>query len=169
MNQKQGEVLVQASHPLDEHTLPAPAVSSPTSTFAPPCMWQPLNMDDTHRIYENILSRYMEWADLPRGPHFFCPKVNDDDGEDYDSPGPPITDITPEEKRERIQCAQRRKALTYDLSLLLGIDQETVGDWIHDWTTRVNACLTNCDSCILAYHMQRKPFLKTLREYVTSL
>lgn len=124
--------------------------------------------DDTARIYERILTQYMEWADFPRGPHFFCPKVDDEDDEDYNSPGPPTTDITPEEKRKRIKDAESRRDVTYELSLMLGIARDTVGDWYNDWDTRVEACLTSCDKCILTYHMHRKAFLKGLREYVTS-
>lgn len=122
--------------------------------------------EDTSRIYDNILTGFEKWAKLPQDPHLFCPKINDDDEEDYDSPGPPTTQISAEEKQQRIQSAQERKELTYDLSLLLGISKEQVGEWVDDWKQRTETFFVKCDACILAYHMHRKVFLKKLREYV---
>lgn len=120
--------------------------------------------EDTSRIYENISDCYQKWAKLEDGPHLFCPKVDEDDEEDYASPGPPVTEITSKEKQRRIEAARERKELTYDLALLLGISRQQVGDWVDVWTQRVEIHLTRCDACILAYHMHRKVFLKKLRE-----
>lgn len=122
--------------------------------------------EDTSRIYEGITHSYEQWAELAESPHLLCPKINDEDDEDYSSPGPPTTGITVQERQQRIQDAQRRKELTYDLSLLLGITKEQSGGWIEQWTERIESFLTKCDGCILGYHMHRKIFLKKLREYV---
>lgn len=121
--------------------------------------------EDTSRIYEKITDSYELWAGLPEEPHLLCPKVNDDDEEDYSALGPQTTTgITLEEKQHRIQDAQRRTELTYDLSLLLGISKEQAGGWIEQWTERIELFLTKCDACILTYHMHRKVFLKKLLE-----
>lgn len=125
--------------------------------------------EDTSRIYEKITESYEQWAGLPEEGHLLCPKTNDEDEEDYTAPGPSTTGITLEEKQQRIQDAQRRTELTYDLSLLLGISKEQSGGWIEQWTERIEIFLTKCDSCILGYHMHRKVFLKKLLEWVMAL
>lgn len=119
---------------------------------------------DTDEIYDDIVKRYEEWRQLGTDEHLLCPKVNDDDDEDYANPGPPVTNITAAEKAQRIQDAQHRRDLTYHLSLLLGISYEMAGGWVEPWTEGIEHCLTKCDACILYYHMQRKAFLKKLRE-----
>lgn len=124
--------------------------------------------EDTSRIYNGITRSYAEWERLPETPHLLCPKVNDDDDEDYANEGPPTTGISAEEKQQRIQDARRRKEVTYDLALLLGISKEQSGGWLDEWTQRTESFLTKCDGCILGYHMHRKAFLKKLRECVAS-
>lgn len=119
---------------------------------------------DTNRIYDDITRSYEQWIGLPEKPHLLCPKVEDEDEEDYQSPGPPTTNITAAEKQQRIQDAQHRKELTYDLALLLGISKEQSGGWLDRWQERTELFLTKCDGCISAYHMYRKTFIKKLRE-----
>lgn len=125
--------------------------------------------EDTSRIYEKITESYEQWAGLPEEPHLLCPKINDEDEEDYSVPGHSTTGITVGEKSQRIQDSQRRTELTYDLSLLLGISKEQSGGWIEQWTERIESYLTKCDACILGYHMHRKVFLKKLLEWVMTL
>lgn len=121
--------------------------------------------DDTNRIYAKITESYEQWAGLPEELHLLCPKISDEDEEDYSDPGPQtITGITLEEKQKRMQDFEQRTELTYDLSLLLGISKEQSGGWIEQWTERIEKFLTNCDACILGYHMHRKVFLKKLLE-----
>lgn len=120
--------------------------------------------EETTRIYDGIAKVWTQWQPLDNVKHLLCPKVNDDDDEDYSSPGPPVTDITAEEKAQRIQDAQHRRDLTYQLALLLGIDEDMSIGWLEPWTEGIERCLTKCDSCILYYHMHRKAFLKKLRE-----
>ncbi|CAN8100170.1 unnamed protein product [Discula destructiva] len=122
-------------------------------------------MDDaTDRIYDDITHAYEEWKLLDPDKHLLCPKINDEDEEDYASPGPPVTAITLAEKAQRIQESQGRRNLTYELTLLLGITHDMSRGWIEPWTEAIERCLTKCDACILNYHMQRKAFLKKLRE-----
>lgn len=120
--------------------------------------------EDTNRIYDDITDAYDEWKHLDTEKHLLCPKINDEDEEDYESPGPPVTKITAEEKDKRIQDAQRRRDLTYQLTLLLGITREMSSGWIEPWTDGIERCLKKCDACVLYYHMHRKAFLKKLRE-----
>lgn len=122
-------------------------------------------MDDaTNRIYDEITAAYEKWKHLDQSKHLLCPKVDDDDEEDYASSGPPLTNISVVEREERIRAAQERRELTYVLSLLMGIAVEMSVGWIEPWKKGIEAALTRCDSCILNYHMHRKTFLKKLRE-----
>lgn len=122
-------------------------------------------MDDaTERLYDEITAAYEKWKQLDQVKHLLCPKVDDEDEEDYGSSGPPLTNISVAERETRIQDAQERKELTYQLSLLMGISSEMSVGWIDPWKKGTEKFLTTCDSCILNYHMYRKAFLKKLRE-----
>lgn len=122
-------------------------------------------MDETtSNLYDKVVKAFQEWEQLDGTKHYLCPKVDDEDDEDYTSPGPPITTITAEEKAQRIQDAHHRTELTYQLSLLLGIAYNQSGGLVEQWSDGIERCLTKCDACILNYHMQRKTFLKKLRE-----
>lgn len=122
-------------------------------------------MDDaTNRLYDEITAAYEKWKQLDQIKHLFCPKIDDEDEEDYGSTGPPLTNISVAERDKRIQDAQERQELSYELSLLMGISSEMSVGWIEPWKKGIERCLTRCDSCILNYHMQRKSFLKKLRE-----
>lgn len=122
-------------------------------------------MDDaTNRLYDEITAAYEKWGHLDQIKHLFCPKVDDEDEEDYGSTGTPLTNISAAEREQRIQDARERRELTYELSLLMGISTEMSAGWIEPWKKGVEKFLTKCDCCILNYHMQRKAFLKKLRE-----
>lgn len=122
-------------------------------------------MDDaTDRIYDGITAAYEKWKHLDQTKHLLCPKVDEEDEEDYTSTGPPLTNISVAEREKRIRDAQERQDLTYQLSLLMGIASEMSVGWIEPWKKGIEASLTRCDSCILNYHMHRKAFLKKLRE-----
>ncbi|KAJ4408860.1 DEAD-box type RNA helicase [Gnomoniopsis sp. IMI 355080] len=122
-------------------------------------------MDDaTNRLYDEITAAYEKWGHLDQIKHLFCPKIDDEDEEDYGSTGPPLTDISVAERDKRIQDAQERRELTYELSLLMGISTDMSVGWIEPWKKGVEKFLTKCDTCILNYHMHRKAFLKKLRE-----
>lgn len=122
-------------------------------------------MDDaTSRIYDGLTEAYEKWKHLDQTKHLLCPKVNNEDEEDYASTGPPLTNISVAEREKRIQDAQERLELTYELSLLMGISSEMSVGWLEPWKKDIEKFLSTCDCCILKYHMHRKAFLKKLRE-----
>ncbi|ROV94898.1 hypothetical protein VSDG_07052 [Cytospora chrysosperma] len=118
-------------------------------------------MDETNRLYEGVTESYKEWVIIPAEHHLLCPKLNDEDDEDYRDPGP--SEITAEEKERRIRDAQRRVELTYDLSLLVGITEEQSSGLKEQWIDRTESFLTKCDACVLRWHMHRKKFFEKLQ------
>jgi senataxin len=119
-------------------------------------------MDETNRLYEGVTESYKEWVIIPAEHHLLCPKLHDEDDEDYRDPGP-SSEITAEEKERRIRDAQRRVELTYDLSLLVGITEEQSSGLKEQWIDRTESFLTKCDACVLHWHMHRKKFFEKLQ------
>ncbi|KAI3397342.1 hypothetical protein diail_11000 [Diaporthe ilicicola] len=119
-------------------------------------------MDDTNRLYEGVTESYQEWINIPEEHHLLCPKTHDDDFEDYAS-ADPSSEISTEQKEQRIQEGRRRVELTYDLSLLVGITEEQSGGWKEQWIERTESFLTKCDACVLRWHMHRKKFFEKLQ------
>lgn len=116
------------------------------------------------RVYDGITKSYEMWIRYPGNHHSFCPKIDDTDYEDYNDATAPGDEISIEEKQKRIEDAQERAEISYDLSLMLGIQKEAARGWLEQWVERTNSHLTSCDSCILSWHMGRKRFSKKLRE-----
>lgn len=119
-------------------------------------------MDETNRIYEGVTESYKEWVTIPQEYHLLCPKLHDEDDEDYKDPGPSSA-ITAEEKEQRIQDSLRRVELTYDLSLLVGITEEQSSGLKEQWIDRTESFLTKCDACVRRWHMHRKKFFEKLQ------
>ncbi|KAK7740756.1 DEAD-box type RNA helicase [Cytospora paraplurivora] len=119
-------------------------------------------MDETNRLYEGVTESYKEWVTIQPEHHLLCPKLSDEDDEDYRDHGPSSA-ITAEEKEQRLQDAQRRVDLTYDLSLLLGITEEQSSGLKEQWIDRTEFFLTKCDACVLRWHMHRKKFFEKLQ------
>ena len=114
-------------------------------------------MDDFHKLEK-----------IPPGPHLFCPKIDDNDAEDYDDAEEPQEpgEITAAEKQQRIDEGKARAHVAYRLSYLLFFPERTT-TWLNTWTKRVEECLTNCDHCVRNWHLGREPFLKATLEYVS--
>lgn len=93
-----------------------------------------MDVADDERIYSRIDAAWTEWKDLDQDKHLLCPKVNDEDEEDYTSPGPTVTNVTAEEKAEKIQDAQHRRDLTIQLLLMLGLGHDMTRNWLEPWT-----------------------------------
>ena len=104
--------------------------------------------------------------DYPPDAHLFCPKLDDLDDAIYDPPEAPDDTITAEEKHKRLEDARDRQITAYYLSILLSIEQEEAKMWRQTWETRVEQCLSVCDSCVRMWHKQRTQFLEALIECV---
>lgn len=116
-------------------------------------------MDDTNRLYEGVTESYQEWINIPENCHLLCPRTTDGDDNDDE----PYSGIGPKEQERRIEEARRRVELTYDLSLLLGITEEQSSGWKEQWIERTEYFLTDCDGCVLRWHMHRKKFFEKLQ------
>lgn len=121
-----------------------------------------LNPDE---LYSMIMDNYHKLEAIPPDLHLLCPKVDDEDLEEYgdtDEPG----GISAEEKKRRIEDAKTRHDITYRLCFLMGLSEEQASTWIEEWAKRLQEFLTKCDRCVRNWHLGREPFLKIVLEYV---
>jgi senataxin len=123
-------------------------------------------MPDAGEIIGALQRHWKTLKEYPEELHLLCPKVNDDDIEDYDRPEEDGTDATAEEKVARIASSVVRRETTVYLSLLLGMDASEHGELIQAWKDIVEKFLHKCDRCIVAWHSMRKAFLGAMKEYV---
>ncbi|KAI0535986.1 SEN1 N terminal-domain-containing protein [Xylaria digitata] len=93
--------------------------------------------------------------------HLFCPRISGDDDEVYEDPDA-VTNISPEEKQQRIENGQARLDLMYSCSLILGLSREAAGPHRPDFDSRCDAFLTTCASCVRNWHKSRAAFLKDI-------
>lgn len=118
---------------------------------------------------EDILEKtYEELRSIPTERHMCCPKISEDDDEDYDdleSPG----EISVAVKEQRIADGNKRLYLLYDCSLILGLPAGSAPILSDEFSKRSNAFLKACASCVRNWHRGRRPFLKRMSEYVTLL
>jgi len=114
----------------------------------------------------NVIQKaFEELRAIPPEHHLCCPKISEEDDEDYEdvtSPG----DIGIEQKQQRIQDSHDRQHTLYNCALILGLQQESQGAFLTEFTERALAVLGSCSNCIRNWHKGRKPFLKRLSQYV---
>ncbi|KAK6225032.1 helicase Sen1 [Colletotrichum tabaci] len=114
---------------------------------------------------EDILEEsYRKFAHIPPQHHLLCPKVDEDDFEDYEDLNTAGETITALEKQERVQQWKERLDTVYWTSLLLAYGKDKAGIWLDDWGTRVAINLHNCDKCVLNWHMYRKKYIQVFSE-----
>ncbi|KOS18097.1 Helicase SEN1 [Escovopsis weberi] len=110
----------------------------------------------------------VEWFDRYQGlhvdHHLLCPRISDDDDENYKSLDDPESAITVDEKKARIQNADERIKITYWNSLIFGFDKEHAGKWLNDYTGRLEKCLRGCPDCVLNWHMKRAQYMRQFSE-----
>lgn len=113
----------------------------------------------------NVIQKaFEELRAIPPEHHLCCPKVSEEDDEDYEdttSPG----DIGIEQKQQRIQDSQDRQHTLYNCALILGLQEESQGAFLTEFTERALAVLGSCSNCIRNWHKGRKPFLKRLSQF----
>ncbi|KXJ93970.1 SEN1 N terminal-domain-containing protein [Microdochium bolleyi] len=101
---------------------------------------------------------------IPPEHHLCCPKISEEDDEDYedlDTPG----EIGIAEKRQRLQNSLDRQDTLYNCALILGLQQESQGAFLTEFSERALAVLGSCSTCIRNWHKGRKPFLKRLSQF----
>jgi senataxin len=118
---------------------------------------------------EEILEHwYKKLGSIPETKHLLCPKVDDDDSEDYSNLSASLGDITFEEKKKRVEEGKERLEIASWNSILFGYDRDKAGVWLTYYSDRMSKCLSNCDKCVLNWHNTRKSFLQKFSEYVSE-
>ncbi|GJN81249.1 DEAD-box type RNA helicase [Purpureocillium lilacinum] len=113
---------------------------------------------------EDLAKWFEELQKLPREHHLLCPKVGPDDDENYKNLEDPESRITVDEKKRRIEDGDRRVEITYWNSLIFGFEKRDAGQWLNEFTTRLESCLRECPACVLNWHMKRKAHLQKFAE-----
>ncbi|KAI0169773.1 SEN1 N terminal-domain-containing protein [Hypoxylon sp. FL1284] len=100
---------------------------------------------------------------FPKGAHLCCPKVSEDDDENYDDPDA-ASSISSALKVQRIQDAKDRLDQAYRCSLILGLPADATGGLGDQFEKRVGNCLQECPPCVRNWHKGRRPFLKEVSQ-----
>jgi senataxin len=101
-------------------------------------------------------------SEIPEGPHPCCPKIGDEDEENYDDLEDPPHMAS--EKKSRIEEGKRRLDLSCKLSLVLGLTDASKERYQSIFDSRVDRYLNFCPGCIKNWHKYRLKFLKQLSE-----
>ena len=122
-------------------------------------------MAEADSIDDILEEWYRKFRKIKKGLHLLCPKVSDDDTEDYDDPEP-SPDLSADEKKRRKEDAEERFVIVAWTSLVFGAGQDKAGIWLVNFSERLEQCLQTCDKCVLNWHMRRKKLLEILSESV---
>lgn len=118
-------------------------------------------------LRQELAKWYDELLKKPLEAHLLCPKICDDDDENYKD----LLDdsvISLDEKKKRIQDGEHRIEITYWNSLIFGFDKKEAGKWLDDFEKRLEHCLNLCPDCVLNWHMKRKAYMQKFSEFVHS-
>ncbi|KAM0561006.1 hypothetical protein ACHAPJ_003506 [Fusarium lateritium] len=96
--------------------------------------------------------------------HLLCPRINDDDNENYRIREDPDSSIPQDEKDSRIQKGKERLEITYWNSLIFGFDKSSQGKWGEQLGERLNGCLKHCADCVYNWHMKRRALLQQFQD-----
>ncbi|KAK8917409.1 Helicase SEN1 [Metarhizium anisopliae] len=119
-------------------------------------------------LNEELAKWYEELQKLPHDCHLLCPKIDSDDRENYKTFDDPESQITVEDKKQRIEDGHHRIEITYWNSLIFGFDKSDAGKWAEEFKDRLEHVLRSCSECVLNWHMQRQVYLQRFSEYATT-
>lgn len=109
-----------------------------------------------------VLDWYKKFEAIPDdGRHLLCPKLSDDDDEDYDDLTESSEEVSLEEKKQRVEDGNDRLDVTYWNCLLMAYGHDGGGEFLRQWNKRVEQNLHSCDKCVTNWHMNRKKYLRT--------
>ncbi|RDA87378.1 hypothetical protein CP532_6981 [Ophiocordyceps camponoti-leonardi (nom. inval.)] len=115
--------------------------------------------------FNELLNKWFEELQkIPTDYHLLCPKISDNDEENYRTLDDPTSKITLAEKKKRIEDGQARIEITYWNSLIFGFDKQEAGKWLDDYTSRLQNCLKECPDCVFNWHSNRKASLQKFSE-----
>ncbi|KAF7532647.1 hypothetical protein G7054_g7758 [Neopestalotiopsis clavispora] len=115
------------------------------------------------KVAEGMPEAYSLFINFPVDEHLLCPRVSEDDEEDYDDLTDP-GDVGIEEKLRRLEAFRRRVGTVYQTSLIFGYEEANAANELREFTNRTNSFLTTCSHCVRTWHRTRKSFLKHLTE-----
>lgn len=115
-------------------------------------------------ISDELGKWFEELQKIPESTHLLCPRIDDDDNENYRILDDPDSQITLEEKKDRIEKGNKRIEITYWNSLIFGFDKKEAGKWLEKFTTRLEESLRSCSECVLNWHMKRQANLQKFSE-----
>ncbi|KAF5138266.1 Helicase SEN1 [Metarhizium anisopliae] len=115
-------------------------------------------------LNEELAKWYEELQKLPHDCHLLCPKIDSDDRENYKTFDDPESQITVEDKKQRIEDGHHRIEITYWNSLIFGFDKSEAGKWAEEFKDRLEHVLRSCSECVLNWHMQRQVYLQRFSE-----
>lgn len=117
-------------------------------------------------INEVVSEWFTKFRAIPADVHILCPKISDDDVEDYAA----LSDTDEGEKRQkRVEEGEERIATVYWSSLLLAMPKAKNEQCMEEFGNRLSGALRKCDKCVMNWHMKRKAFLSKFQEYVITL
>jgi senataxin len=122
----------------------------------------------TKSINEVIDSWYAKFEAFPADLHMLCPKVDDDDQEDYTKLDDGFSSMTRSDKERRIQDGIERRRTTLWNSILFALEASRTQEKLEAYSLRLEHALTSCDKCIMNWHMGQTPFLREVQESATS-
>ncbi|KAK2608675.1 DEAD-box type RNA helicase [Conoideocrella luteorostrata] len=115
-------------------------------------------------LNEELSKWYEELQKLPPDCHLLCPKIGPDDNENYKTLDGIESDISADEKKQRVENGNRRIEITYWNSLIFGFDKTAAGKWLEEFKNRIEGTLRTCSDCVLNWHMQRPLYLQKFSE-----
>ncbi|KAK3905016.1 SEN1 N terminal-domain-containing protein [Staphylotrichum tortipilum] len=118
---------------------------------------------ESNDIHQAAIVWHRAFEDRPPDAHLCCPKIDEEDFANYDECDVPDEGgLSLEEKTRRIAEYEERFKNVYNLSILMGLERETAGEWLDNWTQAVEACLMRCDACVRNWHRSRILYLESL-------
>ncbi|KAI8722332.1 hypothetical protein NCS52_00376700 [Fusarium sp. LHS14.1] len=115
-------------------------------------------------IHEELSQWYEKIQQFPKECHLLCPRVSDDDYENYKLLDDPDSTISQEEKKSRIEEGNERLKVTYWNCLIFAFDKQSQGKWGDELAERLNHILKYCPECVFNWHMKRKDVLQQFQE-----
>ncbi|RGP62673.1 hypothetical protein FLONG3_10166 [Fusarium longipes] len=115
-------------------------------------------------LNEELVQWYEKIQAFDNECHLLCPRVNDEDNENYKIQNDPESAISQEEKTKRIEQGRERLEVTYWNCLIFGFDQTSQGKWGAQLGERLNACLKLCADCVYNWHMNRRVLLQQFQD-----
>ncbi|TDZ34209.1 Helicase SEN1 [Colletotrichum spinosum] len=119
---------------------------------------------DSQPVEDILEENFGKFSRIPAEVHLLCPKVDEEDFEDYEDLTTDGDDVSVEQKKKRVEEGKKRLDIVYWTSLLLAYGKDKAGVWLTEWGNRMALNLHNCDKCVLNWHMHRKQYLRTFAE-----